>query len=271
MTNSRNTGRSAIINQLPLQGKSVLITRSRDQAEEFAGLLVEQGANVVFIPTIHITAPKSWQSCDDAIDHIDDYDGLIFTSANAVRMFVERLDARGGETAREKLKSKACYVVGSKTGEALANIGASPFNFPGVANGKQLADALLQSSIRGKSLLFPHGNLVTEELAEILRAGGARVDEVTAYETMAPTDADARFIRETIEQGSIDVVTFFSPSSVKNLMTMISPELISSKTIAAIGPSTAAAAREAGLPVHITPPRPTSDDLIDAIVRYLKE
>jgi uroporphyrinogen III methyltransferase/synthase len=271
LTNSKNDPGSAVASELPLHSKTILVTRPKDQAEEFGQLLSEQGANVVFIPTIQIMSPESWQSCDTAIDHIDVYEAFIFTSANAVEAFFGRLHARANDSARKRFGNKVCYVVGSKTGEALLGEGIAPSALPGVANGRQLAEALLRSPIRGKRFLFPRGNLATEELVEILRSNGARVDEVTVYNTVTPTDADAQMIRATIKKDSIDVVSFFSPSSVKNFLALVPLALVSSKTIAAIGTSTATAIRELGLPVHILPLQPTSKDMVNAMVQYFRE
>jgi uroporphyrinogen-III synthase len=264
------TGR-APATALPLHGKTILITRPKDQAEEFARLLIERGASVLFIPTIQITEPRSWQNCDRAIENIQEYDGFIFTSANGVQGFFRRLSLRTVDSARKELGKKHFYVVGEKTGDALVAEGMKPIFLAGVASGNEMAEALLRLPLPGKTYLFPQGNLAGEELGEMLRSNGVRVDEITVYETVAPQGADAQSIHGKLENESINILTFFSPSSVKNLLTLVPPALVTSKTIAVIGTSTEAAARDAGLSVHIVPARPTSRDMVDAIVQYYKE
>jgi uroporphyrinogen-III synthase len=271
LTKTEEKAGSVVAKSLPLRGKTVLVTRPKDQAEEFSLLLSKQGANVVFVPTIQITSPESWEACDTAISQIHVYDAIIFTSANAVHSFLSRLDIQGSTSAQDRLRNNVCYVVGSKTGEALVAHGIVPSTLPGVANGRELAETLSQSPIDGRKFLFPQGNLVQDELAKILRSHGAQVDEVTVYDTVIPLDADAQSIRETIEKGSVDVISFFSPSSVKNFLILVPAALVSSKTIAAIGTSTATAAKEMGLHVHITPIQPTSKAMVDAIVQYFNE
>ena len=256
---------------MPLQGKTVLITRPKDQAEEFARLLTDRGANVAYLPTIRIASPESWDQFNDAISTISDYDGIMFTSANAVRAFFQALKDRGNESVRKILSDTVLYVVGAKTGETLITEGFAPTLLSDVANGHQLAEMLARTGIGGKRLLFPHGNLTSENLAATLRSKGARVDELVVYDTVPPRDEDARSIRRKLEEESIDIVTFFSPSSVKNLLATVPLDLISSKIIAVIGTSTETAAKEAGLPVHVVPTRPTSTDLVEAIIHYLKE
>ena len=271
MTNPKDKPGSVVATELPLHGKTILVTRPKDQAEEFAHLLNEQGAKVVFIPTIQIISPESWKACDTAIDDIGTFDAFIFTSANAVQAFFGRLLLQGSDSAGKVLGKKDFYVVGTKTGEALVAEGITPISFPGVTSGKQLAEALLRLPLRGKRFLFPQGNLANEALTEMLRSNGTDIIEIMVYDTIVPRDADPKSIREKFEKDPIDVVAFFSPSSVKNLITLVPSELVSSRIVAVIGTSTEAAAREAGLPVHIIAPRPTSADMVEAIVRYHRQ
>jgi uroporphyrinogen-III synthase len=271
VTNPKEAIGRAPATALPLHGKTILITRPKDQAEEFARLLIERGASVLFIPTIQITEPRSWQNCDRAIENIQEYDGFIFTSANAVQGFFRRLSVRASNSDRKDLGRKDFYVVGEKTGNALVAEGMKPILLAGVTSGNEMAEALLRLPLHGKTYLFPQGNLAGEDLGAMLQSNGVRVDEITVYETVAPRDADAGSIRETLERESIDIVTFFSPSSVKNFLTLVPTALVSTKVIAVIGTSTEGAAKEAGLHVHIVPARPTSTDVVDAIVQYFKE
>jgi uroporphyrinogen-III synthase len=271
VTNSKEKIERFVTAALPLQRKTILVTRPKDQADEFAQLVIAGGANVVFIPTIEIASPESWKTCDTEIDHIGTFDAFIFTSANAVQAFFGRLLLQGSDSAGKVLGKKDFYVVGTKTGEALVAEGIAPIFLPGVTNGRQLAEALLRLPLRGKRFLFPQGNLANEELTTLLRSNGVDIIEITVYDTIVPRDADPKSIREKFENDLIDIVSFFSPSSVKNLITLVPSELVSSRIIAVIGTSTEAAAREAGLPVHIIAPRPTSADLAEAIVRYHRQ
>jgi uroporphyrinogen III methyltransferase/synthase len=256
---------------LPLRGKTVLVTRPKDQAEEFAQLLEKQGASIVFVPTIEIVPPTSWHQFDDAIKTVRSYDAIIFTSANGVREFFRALNDRGTASARNDLKGTEFYVVGARTGESLVAEGFSPIIPVGVDNVQQLAEVLVRKPVKGKRFLFPKGNLANEGLAETLRSNDAQVDEIVVYETVAPRDEDAKSIRQKLTEQSIDVIAFFSPSSVKNLLGVIPRELVTSKTIAVIGSTTEAAAKELGLSIQVVASRPTATDLVDAIVRYFKE
>src|ERR1043166_775774 len=81
----------------PLSGRTVMITRARAQAAEFAAALEAAGARVVACPTIEIVAPESYAELDEAIENLFGYDWLVFTSANAVEHFLRRLEALNKE------------------------------------------------------------------------------------------------------------------------------------------------------------------------------
>jgi len=78
----------------PLFGKGVVITRPEKQADDLAKLLMNKGANPIHFPTIKIVPPPSWRELDAAIKNLENYDWLIFTSANGVAYFFERLFAK---------------------------------------------------------------------------------------------------------------------------------------------------------------------------------
>jgi uroporphyrinogen-III synthase len=160
------------------------------------------------------------------------------------------------------------YAVGGKTGEAVAEQGITPTMFPDVNDARSLAEAMLKLPRRGKRFLFPKGNLAGTELPDVLRSHGATVDEVVVYETVAPRDEDTKFLRESLALETIDVVTFFSPSSVRHLLTTVEREIFLSCIIATIGSSTAEAVEECGFKVGIVAPQPTAADLAEAIARY---
>jgi uroporphyrinogen III methyltransferase/synthase len=263
-----NREQATVPAELPLANKAVLVTRPLDQAEEFSRLLAERGATVVSLPSIRIIPPVSWEECDKAIGKLDSYDAIVFTSANAVRYFVLRLKLIGGGKFPDSFRRRVFYVVGPKTGDALREEGLSPTIQPEAKDSMLLAHALLSVPHEGKRFLFPRGSLASEDMLKELRGGGVQVDDVTVYQTVAPDDDDMREVQRTIEEGAIQVVTFFSPSSFRNLVARIPPRLISRMTIAVIGEQTESAVRERGMQVQIVSNRPTSADLADAIVRY---
>src|SRR5262245_40964379 len=74
----------------PLFGKRILITRPKAQAEPLRAQLAELGAEVILFPTVQVREPASWQPLDEAIQNINRYQWLIFTSVNGVENFFAR-------------------------------------------------------------------------------------------------------------------------------------------------------------------------------------
>ena len=122
--------------------------------------------------------------------------------------------------------------------------------------------------MKNKRFLLPKGNLAGNVIKFALEEHGAIVDEVVVYDTVQPSNADTENIRQKLEKKEIDVITFFSPSSLSNFVAMVPPELLEDKTIAVIGQTTASAAKNASIPVHIVAEHATSANLVASIVRY---
>ena len=253
--------------QTPLLGKTILVTRAREQAAEFIKLLEQLGASVIVFPTIQIVAPKTWEACDNAIKGIESYESIILTSANAVERFFSRMqDVRA--SALEIAAEKTIYAVGEKTRHAAEKYNVPVARMPDIYDSKHLAIALSRSDVAGKRFLFPKGNLAGDAVTFALQEHNAIVEEVIVYETVLPSSADAETIEGKLRGKEIDVITFFSPSSVTNFLSMIPLELLNDRIIAVIGSTTAASAKNLSLPVHITAEHATSANLVASIVRY---
>src|ERR687889_1285915 len=99
----------------PLEGRTVMITRAREQAAEFAAELEAYGARVVACPTIEIVPPASYAQLDEAIDNLFGYDWLVLTSANAAENFLARLAAAGKDVS--ELDELHVCAIGGATAE----------------------------------------------------------------------------------------------------------------------------------------------------------
>ncbi|MFP6637924.1 MAG: uroporphyrinogen-III C-methyltransferase [Nitrospinaceae bacterium] len=252
--------------QLPLFGKTIVVTRKGDQANSMIDRLHELGAEPFFFPVIETIAPDDWTPLDNALKTLSKYDGLIFTSANGVRFFAERLKAV--EQDIRELKGVRIFTIGPKTAEAVRDLGIRvdvvPENF--------VAESLIASmeNIKGQRFLIPRATVAREILPEQLRKMGAIVDVAPTYQTVLPSQpVDA--LEKRLKEGSIDVITFTSSSTVTNFLTLIGKKLlpeVKKVTIACIGPITAKTAREAGLNVKIMPEQYTVSSLMDAIENY---
>ena len=252
----------------PLAGKRILITRARGQAAEFSRLLKGYGAEVIAFPTIEIAPPEDWGPLDKAIEKLETYDWVIFTSVNGVRSFTQRLREKGVIIAA--LANKKICAIGPRTQKELEKMGVTVHFRPSEYRAEGVAEGLRSQGIQGKKILLPRAREARRVLPEALREAGALVDEVEAYWTVRPVQGKDS-LEEIIRKG-IDVVVFTSSSTIRNFM-----ELLSDKTalngvkVAVIGPVTGETARNYGLEPSIAPSEYTIPALVDAIVDYLKK
>ncbi|WP_008312278.1 uroporphyrinogen-III synthase [Leptolyngbya sp. PCC 6406] len=256
---------------LPLQGKTILVTRAAGQSSPFRSLLLAQGAQVVEMPALEIQPPSSWEPLDRAIAELSTYDWLILTSANAVTYFLDRLAAVGHANAVTGIK---LAVVGKKTAQVLAQRGLEADYIPP----DFVADALVAhfpESVAGQRLLFPRvesgGRAV---LVEEMTAAGAQVMEVPAYESGCPPVPDAVAIAALADQ-HIHLITFASSKTVYHTCHLLAQGLgadwqrqIQAVAIASIGPQTSDACRTCLGRVDIEAETYTLEGLTEAITQW---
>ena len=251
----------------PLQGKTILVTRTEEQAAEFVKLLEQLGASVILYPTIQIVPPASWAGCDKAIANIKNYDAIVLTSMNAAEKFFARVILSNNGAAK-LIAEKTVYAVGEKTRSAVEKYNIPVAAMPAVYDAKHLAISLARTDVKGRRFLFPKGNLAGTVITFALQEHGAVVDEVIVYETIEPSHTDAESVRLKLQKNEIDVVTFFSPYSISNFLATIPEDLLEDVAIAVIGHTTASAAKNVSLPVHIVAEHATTANLVASIVRY---
>ena len=245
---------------MSLKGKTILTTRAASQSGALRAKFEAAGARVIEVPTIEIKPVDDWTDVDTAIADLGNYQWLIFTSANAVDLFL----------GRAKLMNKSVTtpiaVVGTATARRVRDWALEPAIVPKEFRAEGLLEAM-PADLTGLSILFPRAEVAREMLPVELRRRGARVDVRIVYRTVK-TDVQSNAFQKTISTEHIDCVVFTSPSAVRNLAESIEQpitEALKSVTIAAIGPVTADAAKQLGLTVAIIPAESTIDSLILAV------
>ncbi|UCG14842.1 MAG: uroporphyrinogen-III C-methyltransferase [Deltaproteobacteria bacterium] len=253
----------------PLFGKTIVVTRAREQASDFRTLLEESGARCLEFPTIEVGSPASWEPLDKAIGQLEDYDWMIFTSVNGVRFFFKRVEELGEDV--RLLRGIRLGAIGPKTAAGLRERGLRIDLVPSEYRAEAVIEALAESEVRGKRFLLPRAAKAREILPEKLVEMGGLVDVVPAYETVRPPGR-AGEVRSLLQGGDIACVTFTSSSTVENFGAMFPgddlPTLVANAAIACIGPITAETASRHGLKVDIMPAEYTIDALAAEIVEY---
>jgi uroporphyrinogen-III synthase len=255
----------------PLAGLRIVVTRAIEQARDLKKRLEEMGATVLLFPAVSFSEPTDTTALDVAIRSLDEFDWILFTSANAARFLASRCRKLGVEKSYEGLG--CCAAVGPATASVAAAEGFAvdyvAKEFVGAALARELS-----AEVAGKKILLPRSERARPDLPDALRAAGAKVTEVVAYHTGGVGAVD-RALAAAIREADVDVVSFFSPSAVENLRSELGGDtlarLATKAAFAAIGPVTAAALRHAGLRVAIEASQATAESMASAIAGYFSE
>ena len=254
----------------PLFGKKVLVTRARAQASALAEKLEALGAACMEAPAISIQPPADdFGALDEVVGKIADFNWLIFTSVNGVNYFFDRLMASGSDS-RALGGAKIC-AIGSATARALKGYGIIADVVPSEFKAEGILTALAGKVKPGEKVLLPRAAEARNVLPEELSRQGIQVTVVPAYETVAG-EADGEKIRRQLSEGELDVVTFTSSSTVKNLVQVLgdgAADVINMAKIAAIGPVTADTCRMQGIRVDVVAKEYTIDGLVAGLVEAL--
>jgi uroporphyrinogen III methyltransferase/synthase len=246
--------------RLPLFGQRIVVTRDRRQSAALAEPLEELGAEVLHLPVIEIRPPSDTGPLDAAIANLSSYDWLIFTSANGVRRFIERLDA--SRTDLRSLRARIC-AIGPATRAAVESLHLKVDRMPAEYVAESLLEALADEDMAGKRVLLPRAAVARDLVPAELQRRGARVDVVETYRTMPPQNAAAR-VREVLSRKP-HWITFTSSSTVTNFVAIAGASALAGIKVASIGPVTSATARNAGLRVDAEAKPHTIAGLIDAL------
>lgn len=260
------------MNKKPLAGKRILITRAREQSGEFVTFLKKLGAEVIEFPTIEIIPPLSWKELDRAIARLRTYNWIIFTSANGVIFFWQRLREKG-KSNRFPPSLKVC-AIGPATANQLRERGVPVHYIPKEFMAESILEGFQEMAIKGKRLLLARAKKARDILPKGLRKMGAEVDVVEVYRTVKPKGGPKK-LTELLTDRKIDVIAFTSSSTVNHFAELLKKEdlkkLLKGIAIASIGPVTAKTAKEWRLRVQIQPKQYTIPGLTQAIAQYFNK
>jgi uroporphyrinogen III methyltransferase/synthase len=254
----------AWVEQRPLFGKTIVVTRATQQAGTLSARLREHGARVIEMPATRI-ARIGATAVQEAIQKLGDYSWLIFTSQNAVTVFWEQLLAASRDA--RVLAGLRIAAVGPATAGALLERGVAVDVLPDRFVAEGLLEALRErSDVNGTRVLY----VTAKDARDVLRAGleemGASVDVVVAYRSI-PDGKGADRLRRELERGGVDLVTVTSAASVHAFVELVGSDVARRAPIASIGRVTSAVAGQLGLEVSVEATESSVDGLVEAIVR----
>jgi uroporphyrinogen III methyltransferase/synthase len=259
----------------PLFGKHIVVTRPREQSAELVDMLEGLGANVIEAPMIRIAPLEDFGPLDAACAAAGTFHWIVFTSANGVDYFMQRLQAGPGDV--RDLKGARLCAIGPGTADRLTRFGIKVDLMPAEFRAEAVLDALQATGdLRGQRILLPRANIARELLAEELRRSGAEVVEVAAYRTIAvegEREGEPDIYRMLLDK-QVDAITFTSASTVRSFVKMVGAEqaadLLRSTVVASIGPVTAEAAAQYDIATTVMPAEYTIPGLVDALVRHFE-
>lgn len=268
---------------LPLRGKTVVITRPREQAEELAQLVAGRGGKPLIASTVEIKPHRDPEAVRQLIRSITSgrVDYLVFMSRNGVASLIEASKAEGLRDDLMRALNRAKIVaVGPKTRKKIEDYGLKVDFTPSEYSSTGLLRLLSKMGIQGKSVMIPRAEKASGYLREGLQKLGADVMEFPVYESALPSNRyEVLGMLDELFRGEVDVVTFTSSATARNLFKIAqecgkTDELrtcLGYLVVAAIGPVTQKTLEEHGVRVHVTPKEYTVDAMIAAVENHLEE
>ncbi len=243
---------------LPLFGKRIVVTRTREQASVLSRKLAELGAEVMEFPTIRIVPKTDMQELDAAIGSIEEFGWIVFTSQNAVKIFFDRLSALGRDA--RCLHAARIAAIGPATARELERRSVRADVVPAEYIAEAVVSAMGGAGVAGTRVLLPCAGEARDALRAGLSALGAEVRRIAVYDTVRPEPPDGDLLDAVRDA---DLVTFTSSSTARNYFAMIGE---SHSLHASIGPITSGAVRDAGHRVDIEASEYTIDGLVEALL-----
>jgi len=241
------------------------VTRSRAQASKLARLLAAAGAEPVELHCLEIVDPESFEPLDAALAALPDgWDGVLFTSVNAVERTLARVDPG-------VFSGRVVAVTGDPTARALAargvDVSVVPERF--LSEGLLTAlDAAMGARLDGFRWLLPRAEQAREVLPDGLRSRGSSVHVVTAYRSTPPSDPQP--LRRAVGAG-MHAITFASGATVRHLAAALDrpiADALRGVAVASIGPVTTEACRDLGLSVAVEASEASIAALVDAVATW---
>ncbi len=232
-----------------------------------ATLLKAKGAIPILFPTIEILPPQDWSPVDKAIETVDSYQWVVFTSANGVEFFFRRARFLGRDLKRDLEGLKIC-AIGPATTQALKREGASPLVVPKRYIAEEVLEALKTQGIKGCRILIPRAEMGRDILPQGLFQEGAIADVVITYRTIMPE------IAEEDKKKVLDahIYTFTSPSTAINFFRIMRDlplqESLAKAIVASIGPITTQALQAIGVKAKVEAKEYTAAGLIRALEEF---
>lgn len=264
--------------QRPLFGRRIVVTRSAEQSTDLVMSLSAQGADAVVFPCLAVVPPEDPAAVVDAIGRLDEHDGVILSSPNGVRAFFDALD--GADLDARALAGTTVAAIGSGTAAACRTRGVIADLVPERARAEGLVNALREQGWLSRRWLHVRADEGRALLGEAIEAAGGRYSLVVGYRTVRP-EVPPRLLlsmRAPDDGGEgFDAVIFASGRAARHFLETLGEELgpelarerLAAARVVCLGPVTAAAVEALGVRVDATADAPTDEAMLEAVCRVL--
>ena len=248
-----------------LKGVRVLVTRPRERSAELCFLLEDEGADVLSLPLLELVPPEDPRPLRAAAERVGRWQWIVFASPSGVQSLVEAVREAG---ASDVLYRARIAAVGPKTAQTVRSYGLPVTAQPAEGTGAALFEAMKPELLEGDEVLLPAAEEGRRELQEALEAAGHRVTRVVAYRSERADIAPEQV--EGLVRAPPEVVLFGSPRTAEAFLEAMGERaraLLATARVVAIGPTTAHALEHMEIPVADVADTPTSEALVEAVVR----
>jgi uroporphyrinogen III methyltransferase/synthase len=260
----------------PLFGRRIVVTRSPEQAGELTDLLEGLGAQVILAPTFRVVPAEDPEALDRAAASVDEYQWVVFESASSVTRFLSAL-TRGPRDLRTLGHVQIC-AIGPSTADRLEAAGIKADVVTPEVGVESTGDAIeAHGRLDGQRVLVVRPEHLRDAIGQDLMKRGGLVTDLIAYRTEPgnPDSPAAQALYRQLLEGQVDAVTFTSPTALRRFATLVGEEqaadLLNTTVVVAVGPVTAAAARELGIAAPLVPARFTVDGLVELLTAHFSQ
>ncbi len=255
---------------LPLFGRTIVITRETREDDPLIEVFEDNGAEIVLLPTITFQPPDSLEAIDRALARLEQFQWIFFTSSNGVRYFIDRLWALGKDL--RSLSHNLIAAIGSGTAGTLQKYCIRVDLIPDEFSAEGLVRSCTEKNISGLKILIPRAQDARDVLENGLAALNNEVCVAPVYRTVRSEVPGSDWKFDSLRAG--DCMVFTSSSTVHNFFALAPPAFLQElrdMVIACIGPITESALRSHGFSAHIMPEKYDMVSLAEAIIKYYKE
>ncbi|EES92365.1 uroporphyrinogen-III synthase [Clostridium sp. K25] len=250
----------------PLFGKNIVVTRSRVQSSNLVEKIIDLGGNPIEIPTIKIEEIVNNVELDNGIKNINEFNYLIFTSRNAVKIFFKRLFGLNFDS--RNLRNLKIVCIGTGTADELKKYGIIPDILPKKFIAESIIESLKEVVKKDDRVFIPRSSEARTYLVEELNKL-CHVTEVKIYNTIKDSGKKDEIVN-LLNNRNIDYITFTSSSTVKNFIEVIGKENVEklkNEKLVSIGPITSKTIEDFGLKVYNEAKEYTIEGIIKTLIR----